>query len=295
MSYGGHHPQEQQPLTSNPYGNAPPTSSGAYGPGGGFSQAPPGAYGQNPYGNQAPPGYQQPGYAGAPPVSKGMAATNPMNIIWFAAACCVMVGALISFITELFELQWVDALEMVYLFLFGAVLCVLDTPLFAQMLAVSELKRGVGKYIALLNRVTGKGIVYIFLGSALWSHMWINLEGSTFLLFLAVLFGMFIVFVGIASLTIAAIKSRNLDLVRRELRKDGASSLQNLYELHARMQPQLGITQEEFKKLTPYARGVQFETSDVKLIFNALSSHPTRQYLSIGDLQNWINSTMVLI
>lgn len=216
-----------------------------------------------------------------------------MNIIWFAAACCVMVGSLISFITELFELQWVDALEMVYLFIFGAILCILDTPLVAQMMAVAEVRRGVGKYIALLNRVTGKGIVYIFLGSALWSHMWINLGG--FLLVLAVLFGMFIVFVGIASLTIAAIKSRNLNLVRLELRKDGASSLNNLYELHARMQPQLGITQEEFKKLTPYARGVQFETSDVKLIFNALSSHPTRQYLSIQDLQNWINSSVVLI
>lgn len=283
MSFGGAHPHEQQPMMSNQYGQPPPTSSGAYGPGGGAA-----GYGQNPYGGQPPPGYQ-------PPVNKGMAATNPMNIIWFAAACCVMLGALISFIAELFELQWVDALEMVYFFIFGAILCVLDTPLFAQMLAVSDLKRGVGKYIALLNRVTGKGIVYIFLGSALGSHMWINLESSGFLQFLAVLFGLFIIFVGVASLTIAAIKSRNLNLVRHELRRDGANSLQNLYELHARMQPQLGITQEEFKKLTPYARGVQFETSDVKLIFNALSTHPTRQYLSIQDLQNWINSSMVLI
>lgn len=218
-----------------------------------------------------------------------------MNIIWFAAACCVMLGAIISFITEIFELQWVDALEMVYLFFFGSILCVLDTPLFAQMLMVSDLKRAVGRYIALLNRVTGKGIVYIFLGSALWSHMWINLKDSGFLLFLSVLFGLFITFVGFASLTIAAIKSRNLNLVRLELKKDGPASLNNLYELHARMQPQLGITQEEFKKLTPYARGVQFESSDVKLIFNALSSHPTRQYISIQDLQNWVNSSVVLI
>merc|ERR1719456_1410594 len=205
-----------------------------------------------------------------------------------------MIGALISFISEIFSLQWVDALEMSYLFIFGLLLAVLDTPLFNLVAIVSELRTAIGKYIAVLQRVTGKGAAYIFLGCALWSSMFANVEGN-FLLFLAVLICLFVVAIGCFSVAIAVLKSRNLDLVRKELRKE-PSSLKQMYDMHAKMNPTAGITQEEFKKMTPYARGVSFEQGDIKLIFNALSTNPRRDVISLEDLTAWVNgNTMVFI
>lgn len=205
-----------------------------------------------------------------------------------------MIGSLISFISELFSLEWIDALEMSYLFLFGFLLAVLDTPLFNQVQVVSELSAAIGKYVAVLQRVTGKGCAYIFLGCALWSSMFANVEGG-FLLFLAVLIGLFVVFVGVFSLVVAILKSRNLNLVRLELRKE-PMSLKQMYDMHAKMNPTAGITMEEFKKMTPYARGVSFEQGDIKLIFIALSSNPRRDVISLEDLTAWVNgSAMVFI
>lgn len=217
-----------------------------------------------------------------------------MNLIWFAAACSLMIGSMISCVTLLFSLEWVDALQMAYLFLFGMLLAVLDTPLFNQVQIVSELRTAIGKYIAVLQRVTGKGAAYIFLGCSLWSSMYSNLEGG-FMLFMSVLIGLFVVFIGVFSLAIAILKSRNLNLVRLELRKE-PMSLKQMYEMHAKMNPTAGITQEEFKKMTPYARGVSFEAPDIKLIFNALSSNPRRDVISLDDLNAWVNgSHMVFI
>jgi len=216
-----------------------------------------------------------------------------MNLMWFAAACCVMLGSFISFMSELFSLQWIDALEMGYLFIFGLLLAVLDTPLFNQVAIVSEMRTGIGKYIALLQRITGKGAAYIFLGCALWSSMFANLEDSGFLLFLAVLIGLFVVCIGVFSVAIAVLKSRNLNLVRLELRKE-PMSLKQMYDMYAKMNPTAGITQEEFKKMTQYARGVAFEHSDIKLIFNALSSNPRRDVITLEDLTGWVNGNMMV-
>jgi len=244
----------------------------------------------------APPGYAPPGYppsAGDPAYQK-MSSTNPMNLIWFAAAVCVLVASLITFIAELFDFAIVDAVEMVYLFLFALVLAVLDTPLFTNIKIVPDMRQAIGKYFALVQRVTGKGLIYIFLSATLWAAMWANLE-SYALKTLGVIVGLFVFVVGLASLAIGIMKSRNLDLVRKRLHEEGANSLGQMYEMHARMNPAAGITQEEFKKMTPYARGVSFESNDIKLIFNALSSNPRRDVISRSDLEMWVNGHIVFI
>lgn len=281
--------------------------------GGGYGQNPnqmQGGYGQNPNQMQQPGGYmnappaaaplppnlQAPGnYPGSPaPVGFTGPSANPMNLMWFAAACSVMIGSFISCIVLIFSLEWVDAVEMFYLFTFGLLLAVLDSPLFTGFNIVKELRDAIGKYIAVLQRVTGKGTAFIFLGCALWSSMFANIEG-TFMLVLACLIGGLVVLVGAFSVVIAIAKSRNLNLVRLELRKE-PMSLKQMFDMHAKMNPMAGITQEEFKKMTPYARGVSFEAPDVKLIFNALSSNPRRDVISLDDLTAWVNGNhMVFI
>lgn len=254
-----------------------------------------GMYNNAAYG--APPTNSHPGaYPGPLPNTAGKTTVNQLtsfNLIWFSAACCVMLGAFISFLSEFFTGQWADALEMLYFLVFGILMATLDTPILSQHEQIQNLRISIAKYIAVLQRVTGKGIAYIFLGSALTSSMWANLEGG-FMIFLTVLIGFFIVAVGFFSLVVAVVKSRNLNLVRVELQQDGSQSLPQLYERYAKLSPHNGLTQEEFKALTPQARGVSFEAADIKLIFNALSSYPKRDFISREDLQNWVHGDMMV-
>jgi hypothetical protein len=215
---------------------------------------------------------------------------NPLNLSMIAADCCVMLGALISFFSLFFSIQWVDALEMSYIFVFGLILAVLDTPMqFANHQIIRETQISINKYIALLSRVTGKGAVYIFLGCSLASNMWAKNEESGFMIFLAVLVGFFVVLIGLMVLVVGLLKSRNLNLVRQELRKE-TSSLESLYTQYAKSEPQSGLTKPEFKNMTPCARGVAFEDADLHLIFNALSTHFRHEYITHDDMLAWVKS-----
>lgn len=255
---GYHHPEEQQELGgAQSYANNQP-------------QYP------RPAGNQPP-------MAGKP---------NPLNLSMFAAACCVMVGSIVSFFSEFFSLQWVDAVEMTYIFLFGLTLAFLDTPLLPNHQFVRESQVSIQKYVGLLSRVTGKGAVYIFLGCALASSMWAKNKKSGLMIFVAVMIGFLVVLVGLMVLVLGLLKSRNLNLVRQELRKDGPEGpgLERLYTQHAKLHPQTGLTREEFKSMTPYARGVAFEDADLHLIFNAVSTSYRKEFITHDDLLAWVRS-----
>jgi len=293
----------------NPYSNVKADVAGyGYGPPGTGAPGPQDqemGYSQNPAASSSYAGMATPGNAQPPSNFNNDDATkagsqaaylnrpstiNPMNLIWFAAACSVMFGSTISFFSKLFSLEWVDALQMGFLSIFGLLLAVLDTPLFNQVAIVGEMRVGIGKYIAALQRVTGKGATYIFLGSA--SFMAVRPPSSLAVRVIAALIGVFVVLVGCFSLYIAILKSKNLNLVRLELRKE-PMSLKQMYDTYAKMNPTAGITQEEFKKMTPYARGVSFEQADIKLIFNALSTNPRRDVISLEDLTSWVNGDMM--
>lgn len=217
----------------------------------------------------------------------------PWSFMWFGAAFCVMVGSMISFLDLVFSLEWVDALEMAYLFFFGVLLAIVDTPLFTQVMVVTSIRQTCNRFVAILTRVTGKGIVYMFLGCTLWSSMFSNLEGG-FLLFLAFFLGGVIFLVGLVSIGLGVMKSRTLNTLRQEFKKDG-NQLQQMYTTHARLNPQTGLTPEEFNRMAPYARGVQFEGTDLKFIFGALSTAPARDFISLQDLFDWVNGPFVLI
>lgn len=217
----------------------------------------------------------------------------PWSFMWFGASICVMIGSFISFMNEIMSLEWVDALEMAYLFLFGVLLAVVDTPLFTSVMVVTHIRQAVNRFVAILTRVTGKGVVYIFLGCTLWSSMWSNLEGG-FLLFLAIFLGMIIFLTGIISVILGIFKSRNLNVVRLELKKEG--NLQQQYNQFARMYNGAGLTPEEFERMSlSLPQAVRFEGSDLRLVFGGLSSDPNRMFISQEDLQSWVMGGMVFI
>merc|ERR1719460_894915 len=212
-------------------------------------------------------------------------------MLWFGASIGICIGALLGAIACLTSFEWVDSMEMGYLLLFGAIMAILDSPLFNQIQVVPKMRQRISRYFHLLTRVIGKSAVLLFLGCALFSAMWTNLE-SPFFLILAVALGLFIVTVGMLSGAIAIVKSANLDKVRKHFCMDseavGHNALASAYDTHALLQPQLGMTQSEFNKMATDARGVAFEKSDLPLIFNALSNSPKKDAITLTDLHAWV-------
>lgn len=257
-----------------PYGNQP---GGGYGYGQNEYQGQPlmqgGGYGGYP---QQPGNYPQQGYPQQPNAAanslRQMQTTTSMNLVFFAAACCVMLGSFIGGIFLFFSFELVDFLEMSYLFIFGAILAVLDTPLFRTIKAMGDLKMYIGKYINLLTRVTGKGGTFLFLGASLFSNMWYNLEGG-FLIFLSVVLCLVPMGVGLTAIVIGIMKSQKLSKARRMLEM---SNIEQQYDRWAQTyrQPNGGLTPAEFNSLTMDNGGFKWEDPDLKLIFNALVSNP---------------------
>lgn len=230
--------------------------------------------------DQYPPGqYPQSGNASL----RGMQTTTSMNLVFFGAAGCVMFAACIAGIALLYSLELVDFLQMCYLFMFGAVLAVLDTPFFKTIKAMGDLKMYIGKYVNLLTRVTGKGVTFVFVGSALFSAMWDNLEGG-FMLFLSVVLCAFPTAVGFIAIVIGIMKSQKLSKARKHV---AMGALEQRYDQWAQTYRGAtgGLTPAEFNGLTMENGGFKWEDADLKLIFNALVSNPAWRINSASQYQ----------
>lgn len=144
-----------------------------------------------------------------------------------------------------------------------------------SFLAVKDHREYFSKYVNILTRVTGKGIAFLFLGCALFSTMWDNLESSG-LKFLAFVLCMIPIIVGIAALVIGFIKSQKLNKVRQVFAQEGENHMASVYDQHARTYggPHGGLTMLEFSELTYKTIQIKWEDTDLKLIFNALVSNP---------------------
>lgn len=226
---------------------------------------------------------------GAPPVPgamggmKGMQTTTGMNMVLFGAACCIMFSSFICFLGSLTS-NWVHGLEMLYFFLFGVLLAVLDTPFFKTIKAIGDLKMYIGKYVELLTRVTGKGVSFIFVSSSLFASMWINFEGG-FIRFIAVVTNLFVGGVGAAAIVIGVMKSNKLNKAKMQLQN---GVLENRYPYWAqryRNSPQGGLTPNEFNNLTMENGGFKWEDADLKLIFSALVANPSWRISALNSQQ----------
>lgn len=277
-------------------GFAPPAGSGGFstsqdgqalmtGGAAGYPQPDPYATG----GGYPPPG----GYPSNAPQSalSKIQKTTSMNLVFFAAACCIMVGSFISGICLFLSGQLADSMETIYLMLFGGILAVLDTPFFRQFKGVGDMKMYIGKYANILTRVTGKGLVFLFLGAALFSSMWTNLK-SGFLLFLAIFLCIFPVLVGLAAIVIGVMKSQKLQRARQHLVN---AAPEQWYDQLAQTYrgPEGGLTPTEFNELTTKNGGIKWEGEDLKLIFNALVSNPVWRIVTPPPSQGGTNRPAV--
>lgn len=228
-----------------------------------------------------------------------------MNTALFSASCCVMLGSLYGFLVLFFTFSVVDLLNLIYMFAFGGVLAVLDTPFFKTVNVVGQAKSWTSKYVAILLRVIGKGFILVFLGASLMSTMFSNL-GDAFSVLLGLLLCLYVIFIGVASIVVGYTKSQKLKRCQMAL---GNGVLEQNYVRFAQTYPeqqyreQSGLTISEFNALTDQV-GFKWEDPDLQLIFRALSSYPPWRSppgqapgmdakLTKQDLQVWLNGGTV--
>jgi len=281
-------PTSSQGGYSNAYG--PP--GGEYGPpgyqqsGGGYGGYPQNNYPQNNFPPGVPGGSYPSTYPGSAQTGtvglRQIQSPSRMNLVFFAGACCLISGSLIGFMVALFRFGLVDVIEMAYIFIFGVILAVLDTPFFKTIKAMGDFKMYIGKYINILLRVTGKGLAFLFLGSDLFCVLWElgrDDEASSHVLIqvFAVLACFIPVVVGLAAIVIGIMKSWKLQKARKHI--EMAGTLEQRYNEWAQTYrdvqgSQGGLTPLEFNQLTMDNGGFKWEDADLKLIFNALVSNP---------------------
>jgi len=216
--------------------------------------------------------------------------TTIMNLLWFAVDVATMLVAVIGMISTLLSVEWVDAVEFGYLFVFGAALAALDSPFNSSFLKEARLQ--IAKYVHFLTMVFGKGLVFIFLGCSLWASTWSNVEGVVWLL-IAAIAGLMVTLVGVFSLSISIAKSHNLNTAKGSLQD--ASAIDAAYKHYALSAPDRGLNQAEFSLWFRDQRGAPPSNGDLNLIFAALSSHPRREVISKRDLESWAHGRMVLL
>jgi len=186
------------------------------------------------------------------------------------AACCIIVCAFIAGFVEFFSFEMVDFIQMTYLMVFGIMLALLDTPILKTAKGVMDAKMYIGKYLNFVTRVVGKGVTFLFLSSTLFLTMW-DTQGNGFFLFLAVILNFVPMLVGLGAVAIGLRKSSRLDQARRQVQTDIDHSYGRFAGTYPG--PEGGLTMDEFRMLM-LEKNFEFETLDLKLIFNALVSNP---------------------
>merc|ERR1712196_693220 len=103
---------------------------------------------------------------------------KPLLKLHFAAAVCVAVsGAYGAIYCLVFDFQPLDMLQLIYLSAFGLMMVVLDMPVgwLGQHVASVQIVRGlILKYLNLVTRRVGKGLTFVFLGTACFASLWVN-------------------------------------------------------------------------------------------------------------------------
>jgi len=222
-----------------------------------------------------------------------------MNLCWCAASCCIMVVAFIGALGTLVTGQFADTVEMLYLFIIGGALACLDMPIPIKWFF--DCKWVIQKYAAILFRLTGKGVVLVFLSTTLFASMWTNLK-NPFIRFLAVVLNLAAFGIGVMSFFVGLMKSTKLNNAKEELRKQGP--------LNQNFSPNALLTSQDFQNLTKQHGGFDWDSQDLKQIMQALTTRPfwlikpqaasqlaqpQEQTIPVSDLREWTQGGMVLL
>lgn len=221
----------------------------------------------------------------------------PWKYWFFSAGFCVFAGGVTAsvalFLAGKFALKPFDFLNELYMVVFGLVMLILDSPVHTLPCAglhllVQEFREAMFKYCLFLTRFTGRGLWYFYLGCLTFATLWEHRLNVKYSKWLAVVLGSYIGIVGFVSTVAGMIKSRKLERVRYKLYElKVAGTMERVYKRHARQDPAQGMNKMEFNGMANESAGVNFDSDDRNYVFDAITTPPHNDALTLEDLDEW--------
>lgn len=223
------------------------------------------------------------GYPGSVPQAKSFNAS--WKIIFFSCGLATMAGAALGLWSMVGELvvSPFDIIIFSYLFLFGLVMVILDSPF--QHPRIQEFRFGIYKFCLFLTRFIGRGVTYLFLGSMICANLWDN---STAPLLAFILFAV-LCSVGVVAIYYGIRLTKKLESVRKALLNRGGPT--------ATICPPQGLRTDKFGELSLKIQGIPFSPEELGYIANALSQTlHADEVISQREFEFWLKDpTPVLI
>jgi len=228
--------------------------------------------------------------------------TSSLNLQFFAASCCVIVAGVYSFFYSLIHVfnsfRPLDGLFDLYLVFFGILMFLLDAPLNFKCLI--RFKIAVGRFARLLNRLTGKGVWFIFLGCNTFIILYHRThtpgeKASNLNMFWAILLGGYVTGLGIYAAGVGLLKSKRWDRARIKFRELGTHGAMQTMDRH-KLTSMHGLTETEFLEMCIDVSGISFDITESALMFNALTTENTSDLkedsagalLTSGNFAEWL-------
>lgn len=218
-----------------------------------------------------------------PGSQKTVAFTLGWRLLFFALGIVTTVVSGLMTVGWLFSLSIFYTIIGAYTTVFGLLICALDFPdqIFPRIQQVLTGYRLITfKHFLFMTRLTGRGFLYIFLGTLLYSMMWD--AGAAPLL--GLIFATIYVGAGGAAVAVGFKLSMKLEKIRKQL-------ITNLPQAEAMVPPQgleLAQVQDVFTKVD----GTYFNNDQMKYILVGLSTIPrTSSILQQHEWREWLQSS----
>eukprot|EP00392_Amoebophrya_sp_AT5.2_P010000 g10031.t1 len=246
---------------------------------------------------EAPPQSAVGGAAGSPGDNKSynlqrLASPTNFGMLFFVAGASAMVCAVLAtlwFIIVPFEFLVfpIDFVNELYLFAGGAVIAVLDAPLNFRWVVRSKIT--ISKYCRLLTRITGRGLYLLFLSGQAFSCMYSEDISRT----LGIIVALYVGSVGLITLVIGLVKTKNLNTLRVGLQKRGAATDAKQLQQFCSENRGTRITQNEFVEMSnAIDSSLKWTAKDLRHVFVCFNCEtpetaPT-DTIAVDDLSEWL-------
>jgi hypothetical protein len=207
------------------------------------------------------------------------------NWAFFIGACLVMSCAVGTGIHWLGHFTFAPATFFfeIFLFLFSALMIVLDTPIphMQNHKHVQQVRFHIYKFALFMTRFMGRGVWYLFLATLVFGALWdtgINwFLGGVCTLYLTVL--------GIVAITKGFIMTNKLNHVRDRIRQAG-------YKVERYISiGQTGLSEDQFKLMVESSTSQPdlFTSDELKYVINALSFTPYNDgQVTKAEMEYWL-------
>jgi len=180
---------------------------------------------------------------------KGMEESRLWKFLFFAAACVCVATSVLSVLSLMYNLEFApfDAVNQLYLALFGFVMIILDSPVPNE--SFKRWRLHVFKFVRFMTRFVGRGAWYVFLGTLVFASLWDNNINP----FLGIVLGGYVIGLGAVALTFGIRLSVKLESARKKILSDPQQyqprtqtiSKEELQSLLARAEPKATFTGHE--------------------------------------------------